>query len=131
MCVDYTSLNKACPKDRFPLPCIDQVIDLTARCDLLSFQDTYSGCHQIPLIEADQHATMFITPINCFCYVKNAIWTEEREDYILVVHAILLQRANRVQPRGLCQCHHDKILKEVQPHLGLGRNLQQPLMVQH
>jgi hypothetical protein len=70
MFVDYTSLNKACPKDLFPFPHIDQVVDLTARCELLSFQDTYSGYHQIPLAEADQPTTTFITPSDCFCYVK-------------------------------------------------------------
>jgi hypothetical protein len=41
MCIDYTSLNKACPKDPFVLPRIDQVIDSTAGCDLLSFLDAY------------------------------------------------------------------------------------------
>jgi hypothetical protein len=60
MCVDYTSLNKECSKDPFPLPCIDQVIDLTASCELLSFLDGYSGYHQ--------PATTFITPFDCFCY---------------------------------------------------------------
>jgi hypothetical protein len=49
MCVDYTSLNKVCTKDLFPLPRIDQVIDLTAGCELLTFLDTYSSYHQIPL----------------------------------------------------------------------------------
>jgi hypothetical protein len=49
MCVDYTNLNKACPKDPFPLPRIDQVIDSTAGCELLSFVDAYSGFHRIPL----------------------------------------------------------------------------------
>jgi hypothetical protein len=52
MCVDYTSQNKACPKDPFPLPRIHQVIDLTTGCKLLSFLDAYSGYHQIPLAEA-------------------------------------------------------------------------------
>jgi hypothetical protein len=70
MCVDYTGLNKACPKDPFSLPRIDQVIDLTAGCELLSFLDTYSGYQQTPLAEADQPATTFITPFGCFCYVK-------------------------------------------------------------
>ena len=42
MCIDYTNLNKACPKDPFTL---DQVIDSTARCELLSFLDAYSGYH--------------------------------------------------------------------------------------
>jgi putative transposase len=49
MCIDYTSLNKACPKDPFALSRIDQVIDSTAGCDLLSFLDAYSGYHQILL----------------------------------------------------------------------------------
>ena len=49
MCIDYTNLNKACPKDPFALPRIDQVIDSTAGCKLLSFLDAYSGYHQIKL----------------------------------------------------------------------------------
>jgi hypothetical protein len=47
MCIDYTSLNKACPKDLYPLPRIDQIVDSTSGCDLLSFLDAYSGFHQI------------------------------------------------------------------------------------
>jgi hypothetical protein len=70
MCVGYTSLNKACPKDPFSLPRIDQVVDLTAECVLLSFPYTYSGYHQICLAKADQPTTTFITPFGCFCYVK-------------------------------------------------------------
>jgi putative transposase len=53
MCIDYMSLNKACPKDPFVLPRIDQVIDSTTGCDLLSFLDAYSGYHRIPLYEPD------------------------------------------------------------------------------
>jgi hypothetical protein len=49
MCIDYTSLNKACPKDPFALSRINQVIDSIAGCDLLSFLDSYLGYHQIPL----------------------------------------------------------------------------------
>ena len=45
MCIDYTSLNKACPKDPFALPRIDQVIDSTVGCELLSFLDAYSRYH--------------------------------------------------------------------------------------
>jgi len=62
MCVDYTDLNKYCPKDPFGLPRIDQVIDSTAGCVLLSFLDCYSGYHQIALKEEDQIKTVFITP---------------------------------------------------------------------
>jgi hypothetical protein len=70
MCVDYTSLNKAYPNDPFPLSRINQVIDLTAGCKLLSFLDAYSGYHQIPLAEVDQPITTSIPPFGCFCYIK-------------------------------------------------------------
>src|SRR3954466_2915423 len=49
MCIDFTNLNKHCPKDHFPLPCIDQIVDYTAGCDRLSFLDAYSGYYQIKL----------------------------------------------------------------------------------
>ena len=68
MCIDFTNLNKACPKDPFPLPRIDQVIDSTAGCELLSFIDAYSGFHQIPLNTDDQIKTAFITPYGAYCY---------------------------------------------------------------
>jgi putative transposase len=53
MCVDYTSLNKVCPKVPFPLPHIDQIVDSTAGCETLSFLDAYSGYHQIKMKESD------------------------------------------------------------------------------
>ena len=43
ICIDYKDLNKACPKDCFPLPCIEQLVDTTAGHELLSFMDAYSG----------------------------------------------------------------------------------------
>ena len=45
LCIDYIDINKAYPKDPFPLPCIDQIVDSTAGCDLLPFLDAYSGYH--------------------------------------------------------------------------------------
>ena len=69
MCVDYTGLNKACPKDLFPLPCIDQIVDSTLGYETLFFLDAYSGYHQIILKESDQLMTSFITPFGSFCYV--------------------------------------------------------------
>ena len=68
MCVDYMSLNKACPKDPFSLPRIDQVVDSTAGCETLSFLDAYSGYHQIAMSPVDQLATSFIMPFGTFCY---------------------------------------------------------------
>jgi hypothetical protein len=84
MCVDYTDLNKHCPKDPFGLPRIDQVIDSTAGCDLLCFLDCYSGYHQIAIKEEDQEKTAFITPFGAYCYttmsfgLKNAGATYQR-----------------------------------------------------
>jgi hypothetical protein len=68
MCVDYTSLNKACLKVPYPLPRIDQIVDSTAGCETLSFLDAYSGYHQIKMKEYDQLATSFITPFGMYCY---------------------------------------------------------------
>jgi hypothetical protein len=69
MCVDYTNLNKACPKVPFPLPQIDQIVDSTAGCELLCFLNAYSGYHQIKMKESNQLATSFITPFGMYCYV--------------------------------------------------------------
>jgi hypothetical protein len=69
MCVDYTGLNKACPKVPYPLPRIDQIVDSTAGCETMSFLDAYSGYHQISMKESDQLATSFITPFGMYCYI--------------------------------------------------------------
>ena len=53
ICIDYTGLNKACPKDHFPLPRIDQIVDSTSGCEILSFLDAYLGYHQITMKESD------------------------------------------------------------------------------
>nr|CAE03096.2 OSJNBa0017B10.11 [Oryza sativa Japonica Group] len=68
MCIDYTDLNKACPKDPYPLPRIDQIVDSTAGCDLLCFLDAYSGYHQIRMAREDEEKNAFITPIGTYCY---------------------------------------------------------------
>ena len=61
ICVDFTDLNRACPKDSFPLPWIDALVDSTARHQLLSFRDAFSGYNQIKLNEVDQEKTSFVT----------------------------------------------------------------------
>ncbi|CAL2248236.1 unnamed protein product [Prunus armeniaca] len=68
MCVDYTNLNRACPKDSFPLPRIDQLVDATAGQALLSFMDAYSGYNQIFMHPEDQAHTSFITDRGLYCY---------------------------------------------------------------
>jgi hypothetical protein len=84
MCIDYTDLNKHCPKDPFELPRIDQVVDSTAGCSMLSFLDFYFGYHQIRLAKEDEENTAFITSFGAFCYtsmsfsLKNAGATYQR-----------------------------------------------------
>jgi hypothetical protein len=84
VCVNYTSLNKHCPKDPFLLPHIDQIIDSTARCARLSFLEAYSGYNQIKLKKEDEEKIDFITPYGMFCYqvmpfgLKNAGATYQR-----------------------------------------------------
>ncbi|XP_074374056.1 uncharacterized protein LOC141714436 [Apium graveolens] len=70
MCVDYTDLNKACPKDHYPLPNIDQLIDATAGYEVLSFLDAFSGYHQIAMNDRDVPKTAFITPKGTYAYIK-------------------------------------------------------------
>jgi hypothetical protein len=87
MCIDYTSLNKACPKDHFSLPRIDQIVDSTSGCDLLCFLDAYSSFHQIPMSREDEENTAFITVDDLFYYVsmpyglKNAL-----SNFVRVMH---------------------------------------------
>ncbi|XP_019225396.1 PREDICTED: uncharacterized protein LOC109206978 [Nicotiana attenuata] len=68
MCMDFTELNKACLKDSFLLPHIDQLIDVTAGHKLLSFLDAYSGYNQILMEEEYQKKTTFITHQGTYCY---------------------------------------------------------------
>ncbi|KAL5847401.1 hypothetical protein ACOSQ3_010925 [Xanthoceras sorbifolium] len=84
VCIDFTDLNKACPKDSFPLPHIDMMVDATAGHELLSFMDAFSGYNQILMHPDDQEKTSFITERVIFCYkvmpfgLKNAEATYQR-----------------------------------------------------
>jgi hypothetical protein len=90
MCIDYTSLNKASPKDEYSLPRICQIIDSTTLCELLSFLDAYSGYHQISLAVDDEEKVAFITPFEIFCYTKMAFGLKnERATYQKYVHIVL------------------------------------------
>ena len=61
MCIDFSDLNKACPKDNYPLPRVEVLVDSTAQHQLLSFMDAFSGYNQIKMDEVDQEKTSFIT----------------------------------------------------------------------
>ena len=99
MCVDFTDLNKACPKDSYPLPRIDQLVDSTVGHKLLSFMDTFSRYNQIRMDETDQEKTSFVTSQGLFCYkvmpfgLKNAGTTYQR----LVNHMFCPQIGRNVE----------------------------------
>ena len=66
--MDYIDLNEACPKDSFPLPQIDQIVDALAWHKMLSFLDAFFGYHQIPMHPPDVEKTTFITPHGLYYY---------------------------------------------------------------
>ncbi|KAL0313414.1 UNVERIFIED_CONTAM: Transposon Ty3-G Gag-Pol polyprotein [Sesamum radiatum] len=69
MCIDFKDLNKACPKYFYPLPRIDQLVDSTSGCELLSMMIASQGYHQIMLAPKDRKKVSFITLTGTFCYV--------------------------------------------------------------
>ena len=68
MCINFTDLNKACPKDSFPLPKINQLVDSSAKHRLLSFMDAFFSYNQILMDEEDQEKSAFITSQGLYCY---------------------------------------------------------------
>ena len=84
VCVDFTDLNRACPKDPFPMPQIDQLVDATVGYPRMSFLDAFQGYHQIPLALDDQEKTVFVALVGNSHYkvmpfgLKNAISTYQR-----------------------------------------------------
>jgi hypothetical protein len=69
MCIDFTDLNKACPKDEFPLPRIDSLVDAATTLEVMSLLDCYSGYHQIWMKKDNEPKTSFITPSGTYCYL--------------------------------------------------------------
>jgi len=84
MCIDFTDLNKACPKDSYPLPSIDALVDNASGCKMLSFLDAFSGYNQIKMHPRDESKTTFMTETCSYCYkvmpfgLKNAGATYQR-----------------------------------------------------
>ena len=83
-CVDYRNLNRACPKDEFPLPNMDLLIDSVAGSIMFSFMDRFSGYNKIRMALKDEEKIAFRTPISNFYYtvmpfgLKNAGATYQR-----------------------------------------------------
>ena len=84
MCVDFTDLNRICPKNPFPMPRIDQLVDATVGHSRMSFLDAFQGYHQIHLATDDQEKIAFVTPVGNYHYkvmpfgLKNAGSTYQR-----------------------------------------------------
>jgi hypothetical protein len=70
MGIDFIDLNKACPKDEFPLPRIDSLVDAAASLELMSLLDCYLGYHQIWMKKEDEPKTSFVTPSGTYCYLR-------------------------------------------------------------
>ena len=68
LCIDFTDMNRACPKDSFPLPWIDLIVDAMAGHELRSFMDAFSGYNQISMDPSDQEKTSFVTGQGTYCY---------------------------------------------------------------
>ncbi|GKV20170.1 hypothetical protein SLEP1_g30327 [Rubroshorea leprosula] len=69
MCIDYTNLNDACPKDCYPMPNIDKLVEAASGNERLSLLDAYSGYHQVPMAPEDEEKTSFYAGDEIYCYV--------------------------------------------------------------
>ena len=98
MCIDFKDLNKACPKDEFPLPRIDSLVDAAASSELMGLLDYYSGYHQIWMKKEDEPKTSFITPSGTYCY----LWMPEG-----------LKNAGGSFSRMTAKVHHSQIGRNV------------------
>ncbi|GAU40822.1 hypothetical protein TSUD_398050, partial [Trifolium subterraneum] len=102
MCVDYRDLNRASPKDDFPLPHIDVLVDNTAQYSVFSFMDGFSGYNQIKMSPEDMEKTTFITPWGTFCYK---------------VMPFGLKNAGATYQRAMVTLFHDMIHKEIEVYV--------------
>src|SRR3954467_365250 len=102
MCVDYRDLNKASPKDDFSLPHIDMLVDNTAKFNVFSFMDGFSGYNQIKMAPEDMEKTSFITPWGTFCYK---------------VMSFGLKNAGATYQRAMTTLFHDMMHKEIEVYV--------------
>ncbi|KAG8484957.1 hypothetical protein CXB51_021413 [Gossypium anomalum] len=102
MCVDYRDLNKASPKDNFPLPHIDTLVDNTAGSSLFSFMDGFSGYNQIKMHPEDMEKTTFVTMWGTFCYK---------------VMPFGLKNTGATYQRAMVTLFHDMMYKEIEVYV--------------
>ena len=102
MCVDYRDLNRASPKDNFPLPHIDTLVDNTAKNSRFSFMDGFSGYNQIRMAPEDREKTAFVTMWGTFCYK---------------VMPFGLKNAGATYQRAMVTLFHDMMHKEIEVYV--------------
>jgi len=103
VCVDFTDLNRACPKDPFPMPKIDQLVDATYKHPRMSFLDTFQGYHQIALAAEDQEKMAFISL---------------DANYHYTVMPFGLKNAGTTYQRMMTRMFRDKIGRTVKVYIG-------------
>ncbi|CAN6459259.1 unnamed protein product [Victoria cruziana] len=122
LCIDFRDLNKATPKDDYPLPNIDLLVDSTAGHSMFSFMDGYSGYNQIRLAPQDQPKTSFTTPWGTFCYtvmpfgLKNAGATYQQAMSAIFhdqIHTIMDAYVDDLLVKSKAREDHIKILTQV------------------
>ncbi|XP_015943915.1 uncharacterized protein LOC107469038 [Arachis duranensis] len=82
MCINYSDVNKACPKDSFSLPNIDALVDAASGYEYLSFMDAYSGYNQILMHQPDEEKTAFKMQGGNILLQGDAVWAEERGSHV-------------------------------------------------
>ena len=102
ICVDFRDLNKACPKDEFPLPNMDVLIDSTSNHGIFSFMDGFSGYNQIKMATKDAEKTAFRTPFGNFYYT---------------VMPLGLKNAGATYQRAMTAIFHDMMGSEVEDYV--------------
>ena len=95
VCVDFTDLNKACPKDCFPLPHIDRLVESTTGHEMLSFMDAFSAYNQILMNPEDQEKTSFITERGTYCYKGMPFGDEKHGSNVSAFSESNVQRSPR------------------------------------
>ena len=121
-CVDFRNLNKVCPKDEFPLPNIDLLVNLAARNSMFSFMVGYSGYNQIRMATKDAKKTAFRTPIGNFYYtvmpfdLKNAGATYQRTIIVIfhdMMHREMEDYVDNIVVKSKTKAGHFQILEQV------------------
>uniref|UniRef100_A0A2N9GWC8 Uncharacterized protein n=1 Tax=Fagus sylvatica TaxID=28930 RepID=A0A2N9GWC8_FAGSY len=131
MCVDFTDLNKACPKDSFPLPRIDQLVDSTAGHRLLTFMDAFSGYNQIMMDESDQEKTCLYHKQRTLLLQSHAVRIEERWSHLPATDEQDVPPPDRTKHGGVCRRYAGENEGRHKALGGFERDVRNPPSISH